>query len=98
MTANDTLMKFYFLMFVFFRGAVGDEFVFMDDYATCHRTLAVQGLSRQRGYSTSRMASGSPDLNPIENVCGMLWEASCWSKLSSDKQEHPHPCTHRGMG
>ncbi|GFT39268.1 hypothetical protein TNCV_2421971 [Trichonephila clavipes] len=27
----------------------------------------------------------------------MLWEASCWSKLSSDKQEHPHPCTHRGM-
>ncbi|GFU32917.1 uncharacterized protein TNCV_4155201 [Trichonephila clavipes] len=20
------------------------------------------------------------------------------SKLSSDKQEHPHPCTHRGMG
>ncbi|GFX64804.1 transposable element Tcb1 transposase [Trichonephila clavipes] len=25
-----------------FRGAVGDKFVFMDDYATCHRTLAVQ--------------------------------------------------------
>ncbi|GFT43476.1 uncharacterized protein TNCV_815211 [Trichonephila clavipes] len=21
-------------------------------------------------------------------MCGMLWEASCWSKLSSDKQEH----------
>ncbi|GFS87675.1 transposable element Tcb2 transposase [Trichonephila clavipes] len=40
-----------------FRGAVGDKFVFMDDNATCHRTLAVQGLSRQRGYSTSRMAS-----------------------------------------
>ncbi|GFV22485.1 hypothetical protein TNCV_2059951 [Trichonephila clavipes] len=32
-----------------FRGAVGDKFVFMDDNATCHRTLAVQGLSRQRG-------------------------------------------------
>ncbi|GFT45761.1 uncharacterized protein TNCV_2008211 [Trichonephila clavipes] len=25
----------------------------------------------------------------------MLWGGSCWSKLSSDKQEHPHPCTHR---
>ncbi|GFT42251.1 transposable element Tcb2 transposase [Trichonephila clavipes] len=42
MTANDALMKFYFLMFVFFRRAVGDKFVFMDDNATCHRTLAVQ--------------------------------------------------------
>ncbi|GFW32760.1 transposable element Tcb1 transposase [Trichonephila clavipes] len=29
------------------------------------------GLSRQRGYSTSRMAARSPDLNPIENV----WDA-----------------------
>ncbi|GFU48753.1 hypothetical protein TNCV_3357421 [Trichonephila clavipes] len=25
-----------------FRGAVGDKFVFIDDNATCHRTLAVQ--------------------------------------------------------
>ncbi|GFX89200.1 transposable element Tcb2 transposase [Trichonephila clavipes] len=25
-----------------FRGAVGDKFVFMDDNATCYRTLAVQ--------------------------------------------------------
>ncbi|GFS83939.1 hypothetical protein TNCV_2363691 [Trichonephila clavipes] len=29
------------------------------------------GLSRQRGYSTSRMARRSPDLNLIENV----WDA-----------------------
>ncbi|GFU04865.1 transposable element Tcb1 transposase [Trichonephila clavipes] len=34
-----------------FRGAVGDKFVFMDDNATCHRTLA-----RQLRFSTSRMA------------------------------------------
>ncbi|GFW47821.1 hypothetical protein TNCV_251501 [Trichonephila clavipes] len=40
-----------------FRGAVGDKFVFMDDNATCHRTLVVQDCQRQRGYSTSRMAS-----------------------------------------
>ncbi|GFU54393.1 hypothetical protein TNCV_3365831 [Trichonephila clavipes] len=31
------------------------------------------GLSRQRGYSTSRMASAFSDLNPIENVCGMFF-------------------------
>ncbi|GFX52137.1 transposable element Tc1 transposase [Trichonephila clavipes] len=31
-----------------FRGAVGDKFVFMDDNATCHRTLAVKdALGRQ---------------------------------------------------
>ncbi|GFT65072.1 histone-lysine N-methyltransferase SETMAR [Trichonephila clavipes] len=36
-------------MFVFFRGAVGDKFVFMDDNATCHRTLAVQDCLEQRG-------------------------------------------------
>ncbi|GFX84557.1 hypothetical protein TNCV_560721 [Trichonephila clavipes] len=37
----------------------------------------------------------SPDLNPIENVWGCFGRKSCWSKLSSDKQEYPHPCTHR---
>ncbi|GFV71109.1 hypothetical protein TNCV_5047671 [Trichonephila clavipes] len=57
-------------MFVFFRDAVGDKFVFMDDNALCHRTLAVQDCL-DRGYSTSRMASAFSDLNPIENV----WDA-----------------------
>ncbi|GFX17353.1 neprilysin-4 [Trichonephila clavipes] len=52
-----------------FRGAVGDKFVFMDDNATCHRTLAVQDCLDSEG---------------IQRL------ASCWSKLSSDKQEHPH--------
>ncbi|GFX45221.1 transposable element Tcb2 transposase [Trichonephila clavipes] len=44
-----------------FRGSVGDKFVF------------ISGLSRQRGYSTSRMASAFSDLNPIENVWDALW-------------------------
>ncbi|GFW13043.1 hypothetical protein TNCV_3329751 [Trichonephila clavipes] len=45
--------------FRLFRGAVGDKFVFMDDNATCHRTLTVQDclLVLTKRYSTSRMAS-----------------------------------------
>ncbi|GFU33286.1 transposable element Tcb2 transposase [Trichonephila clavipes] len=82
----------------FFRRAVGDKFVFMDDNETCHRTLAVQDCLDSEGIQRLVRPARSPDLKPIENVWGCFGEASCWSKLSSDKQEHPHPCTHRGMG
>ncbi|GFW77295.1 transposable element Tcb1 transposase [Trichonephila clavipes] len=51
-----------------FRGAVGDKFVFMDDNATCHRTLAVQDCLDSEGIQRLVWPSRSPDLNPIENV------------------------------
>ncbi|GFV18261.1 transposable element Tcb1 transposase [Trichonephila clavipes] len=35
------------------RGAVGDKFVFMDDNATCHRTLAVQDCQVARVFNVS---------------------------------------------
>ncbi|GFW77249.1 transposable element Tcb2 transposase [Trichonephila clavipes] len=54
-----------------FRGAVGDKFVFMDDNATCHRTLAVQDCIDSEGLQRLVWLARSPDLNPIENV----WDA-----------------------
>ncbi|GFV95340.1 transposable element Tcb2 transposase [Trichonephila clavipes] len=51
--------------------AVGDKFVFMDDKATCQRTLAIQDCLDSEGIQRLVRPARSLDLNPIENV----WDA-----------------------
>ncbi|GFU73032.1 hypothetical protein TNCV_1680551 [Trichonephila clavipes] len=85
---------------VFFRGAVGDKFVFMDDNATCHRTLAVQDYLDSEVFDVSYDSAFSRS-NSFENVCGMLWGGKLLVEtiLRQNKNNTPfHPCTHRGMG
>ncbi|GFS90970.1 hypothetical protein TNCV_2119711 [Trichonephila clavipes] len=59
---------FFFHMCVFFRGAMGLQFLFMDDNAPCHRTVAAEQLLESEDIERMDWPARSPDLNPIEHV------------------------------
>ncbi|GFT50240.1 transposable element Tcb2 transposase [Trichonephila clavipes] len=51
-----------------FRGAMGLQFLFMDDNAPCHRTVAAEQLLEREDIERMDWPARSPDLNPIEHV------------------------------
>ncbi|GFV56772.1 transposable element Tcb2 transposase [Trichonephila clavipes] len=67
----------------FFRGAMGAEFLFMDDNARPHRAKIVDECLQSEDTTRMGWPAYTPDLNPIEHCVGYAWLTNCSPSTNS---------------
>ncbi|GFX85451.1 transposable element Tcb2 transposase [Trichonephila clavipes] len=87
---NEILLPYVRL----FRGSMGLQFLFMDDNAPCHRTVAAKQLLESEDIERMDWPARSPDLNPIEHV----WDFLGSSYLTTSNESEASIGAARRMG